>query len=70
MDIGIIFVEGGNVRRILDYYSNSYDVPAKDNIQDWKLDRKRTKKIGQEVEIYFSRQLDTEDPEKVDFLYL
>src|SRR5688572_27785280 len=65
MDIGIIFLEDGNVKKMGDYFSNSYDIPAKDDVQDWKLDRRKTQKSGINVEVYFSRKLDTEDTEKV-----
>lgn len=69
MDLGVIFVEDGVVRKIGDYFSNSYDIPARDNIQDWKLDRRNTLTAGNRVEIHFSRKIETSDTEKVSNLF-
>ncbi|KAI6178550.1 DOMON domain and Cellobiose dehydrogenase, cytochrome domain-containing protein [Aphelenchoides besseyi] len=62
MDIGIVFVEDGNAKKIGDYLSTSYGVPDQDEHEDWKLEGS-TQKNG-EVELRFSRAVETKDKEK------
>uniref|UniRef100_A0A915M3M1 DOMON domain-containing protein n=1 Tax=Meloidogyne javanica TaxID=6303 RepID=A0A915M3M1_MELJA len=73
MDIGTIFLENGEPKAMIDYFSNSYNLPIKDIKQDWKLNKKLSKwpkklfvednnsEDGQIVELYFSRKITTED---------
>uniref|UniRef100_A0A914NA58 DOMON domain-containing protein n=1 Tax=Meloidogyne incognita TaxID=6306 RepID=A0A914NA58_MELIC len=73
MDIGTIFLENGEPKAMIDYFSNSYNLPIKDTKQDWKLNKKLSKwpkklfvednnsEDEQIVELYFSRKITTED---------
>ncbi|CAK5013558.1 unnamed protein product [Meloidogyne enterolobii] len=73
MDIGTIFLENGEPKAMIDYFSNSYNLPVKDTKQDWKLNKKLSKwpkklfvednnsEDEQIVELYFSRKITTED---------
>ncbi|KAF7632528.1 DOMON domain-containing protein [Meloidogyne graminicola] len=76
MDIGAIFLENGEPKAMIDYFSNNYEIPSKDTKQDWKLNRKLSKwpnklfidennsENNKNIELYFSRKFFTEDIEK------
>ncbi|KAL3116034.1 hypothetical protein niasHT_007334 [Heterodera trifolii] len=64
MDIGVVFLDGGEPNEMGDYYSNSYGMPEKDAIQDWELNKSESEWDEQSVELHFSRQLITKDTEK------
>lgn len=65
MDIGVVFLDGGEPNEMGDYYSNSYGMPEKDAIHDWELNKSESEWDEQSVELHFSRQLITKDTEKV-----
>ncbi|CAD5209541.1 unnamed protein product [Bursaphelenchus xylophilus] len=62
MDIAVMFLENGDVKKMGDYFSSGYGVPDEDSNQDWSLDS--SKKVDSEVEIHFSRKVVTDDSEK------
>ncbi|CAD5206598.1 unnamed protein product [Bursaphelenchus okinawaensis] len=62
MDIAVLFLEDGDVKKIGDYFSSGYGVPDEDSTQDWSLDS--SKKVESNLEIHFSRKVVTEDPDK------
>lgn len=80
MDIGTIFLENGEPRAMIDYFSNSYNLPIKDTKQDWKLNKKLSKwpkklfvednnsEDEQIVELYFSRKITTEDENVINYI--
>lgn len=71
MDISSTFLENGKPQTIIDYYSIGYEVPTKDNQQDWVLHKSKSKiveemhgdpkKLTNITEFYFSRKLNTGD---------
>ena len=78
MDIGIVFVEDGVAKNIGDYLSTrfvftvykllvvlicSYGVPDRDEQEDWRLEG--SSRRGDEVELRFSRAIETNDKKKV-----
>lgn len=75
MDIGIIFLENGKAKKMIDYFSNSYNTPDKDDEQNWILHRSKSKIVkikwnNEEkniLELQFSRLIETKDSEKVVF---
>lgn len=77
MDISVIFLDNGNPQTIIDYYSNSYSVPKKDEQQDWILHKSKSKIIQemygdqQELtnvtEFHFSRKIENKDSKVKNF---
>lgn len=78
MDIGVIFFENGKVKKMIDYFSNSYTTPDKDSEQNWILHSSDSKiaktkwnnKDEDIVEIQFSRKIETKDTKQVSFFFL
>jgi hypothetical protein len=60
MDIGVIFLEDGKVKKMGDYLSSSYGVPDEDKHNDWTLG-KSSKEDDSSAVIHFSRAVKTED---------
>jgi hypothetical protein len=65
LDIGVLFLENGNLQMMIDYYSDSYGVPVRDTLQNWAVNRKNTRRVGDMVELHFSRGLNTADISRV-----
>jgi hypothetical protein len=63
MDIGVLFLEDGKVKKLGDYISSSYGVPDEDKHNDWKLES--SKKSGDKATIKFSRAVKTDDTKNV-----
>uniref|UniRef100_A0A915CW83 DOMON domain-containing protein n=1 Tax=Ditylenchus dipsaci TaxID=166011 RepID=A0A915CW83_9BILA len=68
MDIGVLFLEDGKVKKMIDYYSHSYGPPDEDKDQNWVLHSSKSKlvsnKSGDQVELHFSRVINSPDIEK------
>lgn len=69
-----MFLESGLAKKIIDYFSSGYTVPDIDSHQDWILHSRKSKIISNgehdDVELYFSRKIDTIDAEKVFSTYI
>lgn len=59
MDVGVLFLEDGKVKKIGDYLSTSYGAPDEDSKNDWSLES--SKKNGNTAIVKFSRAVETED---------
>lgn len=59
MDVGMLFLEDGKVKKLGDYISTSYNVPDEDKQNDWKLES--SKKNGKTAIVKFSRAIKTSD---------
>jgi hypothetical protein len=59
MDVGVLFLEDGKVKKVGDYLSSSYNAPDEDSHNDWKLES--SVKSGKTATVKFSRAIKTED---------
>uniref|UniRef100_A0A0N4Z6R4 DOMON domain-containing protein n=1 Tax=Parastrongyloides trichosuri TaxID=131310 RepID=A0A0N4Z6R4_PARTI len=64
MDIGIIYLNDGNVVDIIDHYSSDYVPPVKDESQDWGIVNSSKSAVDGKAKYVVSRKINTGDDKK------